>query len=510
MDTNDRLSFRAIHLLTPWLFALGMALASCWPASGLYANEGSRSIALSINDQHNIPINLKKYGINGALLGSTIGYGSKELEDIYKSIGITFNRFPGGTIGNYYQWESGRFSCDIPYDASTSRRIKRMNRTLDRTQTTYNVDDFFGFMKNTNGDFTYVLNTMCDSAESNANLLKHMANQNVDLNFLEMANETYSNSYAWAYSHNNEYLDSAIRNYSAVKQYYPNAKVGLVVSPASFNGKYEPAPYGTPNSSWPARASQFDTGAAHASFADGLIIHIYGHPYDGRFWSLDPKSDQDYYRRSISQFNNKFKISMSYLKQLGQGKAIWITEWGVSAPAESRLGKFRKYKKSAFQALYMASALTSISLEKDIEIANYHSAGDLWETVGSKVRLTPIADVLALFIASAKQAKQVHPVQIEAIDAGGSNRPGNIRDLKSLLFASEQAGDLFIINEGINTYMINGLDLGQKEYTRYSTGTLTIENNKFNPINEIERETTDIVRYGITLRPFSVTRIKLH
>ena len=91
----------------------------------------SQPLVLTVDESSSVPVTLKKYGVNGPLLGSKIGYASDELADIFKQTGMMFNRFPGGTIGNFYNWKSGQFSCYQTPDEKYKKRIgvcRRNNR----------------------------------------------------------------------------------------------------------------------------------------------------------------------------------------------------------------------------------------------------------------------------------------------------------------------------------------------------------------------------------------------
>jgi hypothetical protein len=500
---RDTHPFSASDWLAPFKLVLGFlgltAFHSCMADVD--------ALALTLDLDRPVQVNLKKYGVNGSLLGAQIGYGSEKLEADYKRIGIAFNRFPGGTIGNFYQWRTGRFGCHRPPDAHSSPRIAQMNRSLEKSGTTYALADFLNFTRNVGGDFTYVLNTLCAPPEDNAALLEYMRTHNVKLNYLEMANEVYSGSYAWAYANAADYLDDAEKNYAAVRRFYPNARIGLVVSPIAFSAKNQPGKDGTPNRAWPERPRQFDLRSANAAFGDALIIHIYGHPHDGRFWSIAPKTDEQRYSRVMTQFNERFERSMSYLRKLGRGKPIWITEWGVTVPPDERQGPFRAYEKSAYQALFMASALTSITLEEGVEVANYHSIGNLWTAHRENIEITPPGKVLHLFIEAAKHASAAYDVRIASLKKKPANPTEN---LKALLFAAESSGELLVINEQDSGYTIHRLDTGRLDFKYFRVDTLKIENDAFATTSMADSDISALAQRGIEIRPFSITRIRLH
>jgi len=463
------------------------------------------SLAVKVDYDHSAPVNIKKYGTNGALLASKIGYGDQQLVNIYKQTSVVFTRFPGGSIGNYYNWKNGNFSCYRKPDDQSQMRIDRMNRALATRGVTYKTDDFFNFIKNIGGDFTYMLNIMCDTPVNNALLLRQMKNKNIALKYIEMANEIYSSSYAWAYKDVSSYMDSVAANYMAIKREHPNAKVGLVVSPLSFSSKNKPKKPGIPNPSWPKQLRQFDIASANSSMSDALIIHLYTHPYLDESLFFQKKTYQEHYLSSIDQFNRNFKISVDYLKSLGNNKPIWITEWGVTAPVDKRKGIFRKYKKNAYQALYIASALVSMATEKSIELANYHNASDLWVLTNGGPVVTPIGEIFSLFIQSAKNSDIAYNVQL-SLGASGKSAVG----IKSVLFSSSEKQFLLIINEQDKGYRLDKLDTGENKYKNYSFSSMYIENDVFEQPDAIVEKLNHITEIVIDIKPYSVSVISLH
>lgn len=458
---------------------------------GASQNEG---IELEVVYESFIPVNMKKYGVNGALLGSKMSYGNNLLVDAYKDIGLAFTRFPGGTIGNYYNWGSGGFSCNIAPNEKSAKRIQRMNRTLKRTGGSYSVDDFFHFVSATGTEYTYMLNILCDSAENNSKLLQFMKKNNVDLKYIEMGNEIYSNNYTWIYKDADSYIKGVEENYSAVKDMYPDAKVGLVVSPISYSGNARPEPNGKPSKSWPKRLRDYDVLSANSMFSDALVIHVYGHPYNNKWLKADPVTFEEHYLTVIEHFNDKFDMSMQYLQELGNNKPVWVTEWGVSAPINKRKGVFREYKKSAFHALYVASALLSITLNENVEVANYHIIRDLWVPVKDGYEITPVGKVINMFIDSARHSKTAYNVSINSDTTG----------IKALMHSTDTGEELLLVNESNKNYIINKLKTKNK-YSNYKVESMSIISDEFKVDSNIYNNNLD--SKGIVIEPYSILRI---
>lgn len=464
----------------------------------------SKSISVKLDLDKSVPVDVKKYGVNGALLGTRTGYASEDLVDIFSQIGIKFSRFPGGTIGNYYDWKTGAFSCYRTPVKSSASKINRMNRALLNKKVPYRVDDYFSFVDKTSSEFTYVLNVLCGSPGSNGELITHMKKNHVDLRYIEMANEVYSKSYAWGYKDAKSYLGSIKENIPVIKKYYPQAKIGLIVSPKSFSAKQLPDKGGRPNSSWPERSRNFDAISSSSDLADGLVIHLYGHLYTDKFAFIQADNHQALYNDALKKFNSKFQISIDYLKSLGQGKPVWITEWGVTAPPKKRHYEFKKYKKSAYQALLMASVLTLITLEPGIEIANYHNITDFWTKIDNGFEISPLGRVLKLFIDMTDNYRHAYKANFYHSDRGAG-----AKSIKGIYYTSTEADALLLVNEGSQSYMIDDIKTVFKTAKVYSVNGMFIDNNEFRYINNEKVAINDKNKNALEIKPFSILRINL-
>jgi hypothetical protein len=369
-----------------------------------------------------------------------------------------------------------------------------------------------------------------------------MKERDVELRYVEIGNETSSGRYEWVYDSAKAYIESAQENYFSIKRYYPKAKIGLVVSPISFSGDHDPDEPEKPNESWPARAVQFDMESANASIGDALIIHIYAHPYQKNL-EEKPNTEIERYIEIMKHFNSKFEISMNYLKALGHGKAIWLTEWGAGVLSTLDINiqdLFKKYINSPYHGLFVASALVSITLEEGVEIANYHSAGNLWDSGTDQTEITPVGNVLRLFIGAAKNSNTVYPVQAEtdlnpnkvtlsrvtgfqSLENADTVYPvqtetyetpmelvSPVTGLKSLFFASGTEANLLVINEQDKAYVITRLDVGESKFNNFSVDALNIENDVFMTTKGEQKKMTDIGKSRIEIKPFSILRIRMY
>ena len=237
-------------------------------------------------------------------------------------------------------------------------------------------------------------------------------------------------------------------------------------------------------------------------------MHIYGHAYKHKTKSYEAHTYRGHYIEYINEFNDRFHLSLKHLTVLGGGKPIWLTEWGVTVPTDKLS---RLYAKSAYQALYLASALVTITLERNIEIANYHGIGSLWSKSTQGYKITPIGDVFKLFIDAAKKSNRVYNVQI---DTGLNNKNESMfkqeEGIKSLLFTSNNNSFLFVINEKDRDYVINTLDTGSNKYSDYTIDTMYIDNDIFKYSSNEKVDLNDIRKVGIKIKPFSIMRITMH
>lgn len=468
------------------------------------AGNVEKSLTLSLSS-YKTKVNLKKYGVNGALLGYKYGYFSEELANIYRDVGLSFGRFPGGTIGNYYDWKTGSFSCHNSVDKFTTDRVKLFNKVLTNKKFPYEVNDFVYFSKKINLEFSYVLNLMCKSAKSNLELMEYFKKNKIQLKYIEIGNEIYSPKYSWAYKDAKSYAERASEYYVAIKKIFPDSKIGLVVSPISFSGKNKPGNNGLQNNSWPLRQKEFDLYSSNSFYADGLIIHLYGYPYNRKISYFDPITNHEHFSKVLKQFSDRFETSMDYMESLGKGKPIWITEWGIAAPRDKQQGIFKNYKKSAYHSLFVASVLLDITLEDNVEVANYHNITDFWSKTKTGFKLTPLASVFKLFIDSATKSNNVNEVLFEAMDY---SKYIDKSGLKAIYFSSVTSNYLLFINVGDEIYTINKLDVKFNKFKTYTAQEMTIINDEFvlsnrqkilNPNNSFEK---------IRVSPFTILRME--
>jgi hypothetical protein len=295
-----------------------------------------------------------------------------------------------------------------------------------------------------------------------------------------------------------------VQKQSIVRQYYPSAKIGLVVSPISFSGKNDPIDLSRPHPSWPEKLRQFDEKSSQATFGDALVIH----PYVLPALSSNDSSEIQFlkcYLESNDRFNQKFPIAINYLRSIGKGKPIWLTEWGLSVPEAQRNDFFNEYKTSVYHALFVASALVSITLEDVVEIANYHNASDLWQTAGDETKLTAVGVVIEMLTEVAKSNDFVCQVLLEAIETGLEKPMG----IKSIAFSSSTVFDLVIINEKQTPYRIRHIDLGSFPYARMAIDSLSITDRSKKDFQDDRFILMKDDATGVEIKPFSITHIKI-
>ena len=190
----------------------------------------------------------------------------------------------------------------------------------------------------------------------------------------------------------------------------------------------------------------------------------------------------------------------------------------------------------------MASGLASITLEEGVEVANYHNARDLWQSGTDQTVITPIGNILHLFIDAAKSTSTVYPVQAETDGAandfaqlsqvkefqsieGASTVPvqaetdgspkdvgllSQVKGLKSLFFVSGKGGDLLLINEQDKAYVITRLNVGESKFNNFSVDALNIENDVFMTTKVEQKKFTEIGKARIEVKPFSIMRIRMN
>lgn len=458
-------------------------------------------------------INKRVFGIHGELLWSPIRLGQPLLSNIYNEVGFQDIRLPGGAAGNHYLSQSSMFGCNkTGAGEKTLTRIKKYNHALSLKNRSYTTDDFLAFIKQANTEFTLIINVLCDTPENTEKWMAQIRDSGVTVKYVEMGSEYYFEEYLWAFPTPSEYIKQAEMHAVAVRKIFPDVKVSLDTSSASYRSKHFPDFAKMSKNKRHKRGLEYDKLVASASFADAYIIHIYS-PLgtNRRDKALDSISNTKAYSNAISHFDGRIIPSMQYLHELSLNKKVWVTEWGTAFYGWQRKHE-SDFLNTHYNALYVTNAFLTYFSIPYIESTNYHNFPNLWSDF-KRLEPNPLYYAMKLFKEPMLKTDKITSITLSGEHEYISTHPdfkGKNDDLNSVLFHNEKEGYLFIVNKFGRHYSISSLvDAGKSGEIEMIDFEQIMPNKSGAPNFEKIIEKKQVIGKGMSvdIAPYSITRV---
>ncbi len=394
------------------------------------------------------------FGIHGELLWSPMRLGEDRLADFYEAVGFSQIRLPGGTTANYYRWAKPEFSCQplAGVGFKSKQRILKFNTALSKKNRTYASDDFIAFLKQTHTDVSLVINVLCGKPAETLEWMRFLKARGLDVRMVELGNELYFPEYAWRFPHAQAYLTEAAQHARAVRQVFPDARIGIIVSSYAFTSRHFPNIAAMKRVPREQRGLEFDTLAASAAFADAMVVHLYSRPgvsVDEADEGLIP--EEQIYRGATTHFDARFAATIDYLKKIDPSKEIWVSEWGITFWGYARQIE-TVFKRGALNALFCSNALMRYLTTDSLSATNYHNFPDLFGFGRQGPTWTPTAVLLQLFADPLKEAATIRRPQF--VGAGKDYGGQDHADLATVYLETRDGGYLFVLNKFNHRYRL--------------------------------------------------------
>lgn len=214
---------------------------------------GDNSCTIKIESDKKAPFVDELLSVNSHFVWASSGWdGSDVTRVLEERLSLGNLRFPGGTVGNFYDWESDGFYGDEWTFLSPSRKKA------------YEDGFRFGFTgfadrcKETNASATLMFNVIKDTPQKAKSRLENRLAAGLDIGWIELGNENFFTEQSFG---NVETIDAYISHTKEVttqlKSVDPSIKVGVNLNHHDFS-----------DGSWNVRLSEED-------FFDVAIIHPY-------------------------------------------------------------------------------------------------------------------------------------------------------------------------------------------------------------------------------------------
>lgn len=419
------------------------------------------------------------------------GWDKKEFIDKIVELNPGNFRYPGGTVGNFWDWRTGYFN-QIGQDANVIS-------PSSQGPLPYKLEDVKAVYDKTGTEPIYMLNVLTSTLEEQLAMLRHARDIGLPVNLIEMGNEYYLDDHPTNYNYLNvfpeitDYTDTCRVWTQAIRKEFPNAKISMV-------GVCTPSSWKRPRANaWNSTIMNNMDGIE----CDSFTIHAY------------PKSNNTGQTplEMLGTSLEGIKRSKILDPSIDDKYTIWVTEYNYESGSNPYPGQW----VHGLSAALMSAELIYTPRVEHICFFNltagkpasaiYDTAIDLLDENGAKVKASKYS-----LSASGEALKLVSKAQRKAANVTGiefSNNPTFIsvkkeshNTLYGYLFRGEHDKVLLInIGDTAQTIDLSGIGITLSHYEQVSASSLKTAIMS----SSLQRLDRKLDNRTIVLRPYSIT-----
>ena len=312
-------------------------------------------LRLEIDTHTAQPLRHALYGFNTNMMNGDYGYLDPDFVALTKALAPKTLRFPGGTVGNFYHWESGGFFESEMASTLNAKLNKRNKDNYVKLQERRNgkivFDDFMELCNTLHITPVVVVNLWTGSPEESAAWVRYAKNKEYQITHWELGNEYYLPHYLNKYRTVESYIAEAKKHASAMKAVNPDIKVSVCATPLGFHKE-----------GWLVKRQQriWDEGlAADSSFYDAYTVHAYAYK------AVQKKKIEEMRCYLMGWVHFGMAEALDYYQKLFPNKEMWITEWNIANPAN-------RVANTQLHAMYVGDFFLKMLTTPNITQANFH------------------------------------------------------------------------------------------------------------------------------------------
>lgn len=211
-------------------------------------------------------------------------------------------RYPGGTIANFWDWQSGQPVPNAPFSNCSVYRLQELQTAVQAT----------------GAKPIFVLNMVTSTLDDQLQMLSTAKSMGLPLQYVELGNEFYikeqSPRYSALFPTGRRYGTVSTNWINAIRQQFPDVKIAVVgSSPASVNGD-------------PRKAQWDDTMLQTLQGADAVTFHPYVPINADQISSADATDGVSKLEDTIS---SKWQQYENQLQALPSNVKVWLTEYNL-------------------------------------------------------------------------------------------------------------------------------------------------------------------------------------
>jgi len=254
-----------------------------------------------------------------------------------KELAPAWLRFPGGTVGNYYQWRTGRLEVTVLPDSSTYTRF--MARVAQGTNRMHPqgvfVEDIAAFSRQIGAEIVLVPNLETSTIEEQAAWFKHLKEAGLAPNRIELGNEFWiamlmDPNVVAKFPDVASTMDLMERYQAAIKPFLPPDTVFAAQHAASGFLTTQAAAVRNPLLE---RMRKWDEELPDRPWYQALTVHFYPEIDE----AVGPGASRDLYGRMdrifpamMARVDEGISGTLDGIEGRFPNKQIWVTEWNAN------------------------------------------------------------------------------------------------------------------------------------------------------------------------------------
>lgn len=320
----------------------------------------SGTVSLEINTQTYTPLRKELFGFNTNMISGDYGYLDKDFVALTKALQPKTLRFPGGTVGNFYHWNTAGFiESEMP--TTLNPKLNKRNKgnyvkLKKRRDGKISFDDFMKLCNELDITPIVVINMWTGNPEESASWVRYSQEMGYNVKYWELGNEYYLPHYVNKFPIAQTYIKEAKKHAAAMKAVNPEIKVSVCATPVAFHK--EGWLINTPQRKWDETLAGNSTSSTTDWF-DAFSVHVYAYK------AMKDVDIEDMRRYLFGWIHFGIDEAMEYYQNLFPDKEMWITEWNIANPAN-------RVANTQLHAMYVGDFFLKMLSFPNITHANFH------------------------------------------------------------------------------------------------------------------------------------------
>ena len=426
-------------------------------------------------------------------------WNETDFKDAIAAIDAGNFRYPGGTVGNFWDWQTG------DYMAGAHKPIGYRNNTPN----IYKIDDVKGVYERS-GNRTepiYMLNVLTSTYEHQKASLDHAKNIGLPVKYIELGNEFYLDDPNNTDKSAQEYMKilPSIKSYANLcrtwntnlKRDFPECKVAIigVSTPGNWAATRTRVRNWNDSLRYYLKETEYDAITIHIYTKTGAAAGVDITMYD-----------------MISQSIAFYTPDRVYDKSLNSAKPLWVTEYNFEAGVNQYPGLWVHGLSALLSSLQVAS-VPRVEFACFFNLAGDWKAATIFDfqnTINgvtvNKNQLSASGNALSILMKATKDATSMCSVKFATNPTVSTTKNGKMKTLYGYLFSGNSSKKVLLVNIGAEEQTVNlkGLGFSPTTVEQYRAQDLA---TVITPETFL-KETPGITDGALVLTPYSVTLLK--